>query len=180
MAEKKVVTGVEVANVNIKEQKDLSTVTVRKGQALPDNLADGEVERLEKLGVFEETTHAERVRARAAHARAWREGLAPDTSGKVNPVVNRPETPHIDRPPGGTLAVSALTTPVTPHEAEGMGQLDPDIIDVSRSVDEKGLSQEDQDALNNPEKSAKESAGPNVESKPLEASKGGKSKSSSK
>ena len=66
MAEK-TLTGFDRAVVNVEtklgNRVERSTMSVRKGESLPSNLADGEMERLEAMGAFESQTRSEKVRA---------------------------------------------------------------------------------------------------------------------
>ena len=111
MADKKL-TGFDKATVLVKEPREIMTRTVQRGEPLPANLAEGELERLEKLGAFEEKTHAEKVRGIQQRVRDAQRELVGDPSGKVEKFVNRPETPWVDRPPSGFLPEGTETADV--------------------------------------------------------------------
>lgn len=52
MSKSKTITGLTVAMVEIKQGDRRVAVPVLRGEELPSNLADGEIERLEELGAF--------------------------------------------------------------------------------------------------------------------------------
>lgn len=57
MSESRIVTGHTVVMVRLAEPEGGEAI-VQRGQALPDNLAKGEIERLEKVGAFAEPPRA--------------------------------------------------------------------------------------------------------------------------
>lgn len=151
MPESKVITGVDRAEV-FTTQKVAGTdqafsVFVSKGEELPPDLADGEEERLEKLGVFAESRRDKSARLARAYEEMKLE-LERDPTGTVASVVNRPETPWVNRPPSGEQYVGMVTTPVAPGtEPEDLGVQ----YQVAKSVEDSELPKLDQEALKAPE-----------------------------
>lgn len=116
--EQRTVTGVDGAYVNtITKVRDKEMITqgyVARGEALPKNLAEGELERLEELGAFEPQTHRERAAdARANRNRLRGANVATTRARQAGDVVNNPKTPDLTAPPPG----SAMAPPMTQEEA---------------------------------------------------------------
>ncbi len=92
MTETKTITGVDAAIVYVMQQlgekKQPVAMRLDRGAELPANLREGELERLEKLGAFEDRTKAEQVRANQRAAAAMQaasaaERLAADAESAI-------------------------------------------------------------------------------------------------
>lgn len=97
MSESKVITGHALAMVKMAEPEG-GEVPVRRGEALPDGIKDGEIERLTKLGAFDPPPVANLAAQGARPAFA----AVPE----VRPVTT-------DLPPRGDLATLPLPPQVT-------------------------------------------------------------------
>jgi hypothetical protein len=109
------ITGVDAATVLVDEKLgsrvNRIAVTVRRGQRLPANMADGEVERLAKLGVFDDDTHAQRRREFQRKRRAARAAAAAQTAAATDAsVADRPNEAGPGAPPPPADA-DTLTNP---------------------------------------------------------------------
>lgn len=87
MAETKKITGVDAATVYVMEQigekKQPVPMRIDRGQELPSNLREGELQRLEKLGAFEPHTHAEKIRAQQVAASAQRAAAVAESAARA-------------------------------------------------------------------------------------------------
>lgn len=70
MSESRIVTGHTVVMVKLAEPEGAEAI-VRRGESLPDNLAKGEIERLEKVGAFDPPPQADLVGQGAARRPAF-------------------------------------------------------------------------------------------------------------
>lgn len=171
------VTGVDIALVYTTETQGSKKVRasrfVRRGERLPSNVADGEVQRLKEAGVFDDKTHAQKVRDRRELVKRARNGdldalvaMAPVESRTAladrliaeqdapdTPQVpqNTPATPWMEAPPGGTLPPThpeATDSMIDAGTAGSLGRVKPPEDDTFDGPDFADVEDTDLSKLN--------------------------------
>lgn len=150
------VTGANSVTVMVEEKLGSRVVkhavTVRRGETLPDGLADGEYERIEKAGAFNNTTHGERranlqrrARIARAQAAASQAVAAEETRAPLPTNANTEPPPPIDdpdvvvNPKGDRLPVESLTGGGADADADALNGFDIDNFDPEDQDDFDGM-----------------------------------------